>query len=408
MRSTEEELMNQQITVMKFGGTSIGTPERIKRVAQYVIAAHNRGGVVVVVSAMGDTTDEILNLFQKTCPTAPRRELDQALATGEQLSSALLAGTLSAAGANAKSLAAGQMRLTASGAHGQGRIRAVEGADQMLSEIRSGTILVCAGFQGVTRENDTITLGRGGSDTSAVALAHALKASCEIYTDVRGVFAVDPRIVPSAKRLEFISYDDMISMSSAGAGVLMDRAVMLARDLGVPLRVKLSPSYGKPDEGTLVSFRQNQAEIETNDLAQTGLAIKTRVAVVTIPNLPNTPGQAAKVFARLREVVIGDAVQGTSGKRASVSIWVSEEDLPRVQSVIEGCEVRAGMACLTLVSAAMKEGSGYLARFTGALSRAKANIEMLSTAGTSMLAIIKQREINAGANAVAKEFSLCD
>lgn len=394
---------------MKFGGTSVQSPEHIQKVARYVIEQAQRGvKPVVVVSAMGQATDRILDLFSVTCPGAPSREYDQAMATGEQVSAALLAGTICCLGGKAKSLIAQQMHLTAGGGHRQGKIQAIRDAQQMIEDLKAGQILVCAGFQGITPKGEIVTLGRGGSDTTAVALAHVTEASCDIYTDVRGVYAVDPRIVPTAKRLPFITYADMLAMSSAGAGVLMDRSVMLAQRLGIPLRVKLSPSLGETDEGTLVYFRdEDEQTIEVEGLAMTGLAVRNNIAAVTIGNIVNQSGEAAKIFGSLADVMIGDAIQGKSGPVASISLWISEEDVPKVTAAIPDCSIQRDTACLTLVSPGMKEGKGYLARMTSALAKAGANIEMIATAGESILVIIHKDHIKQAACQIAEEFGLC-
>lgn len=402
----------KRVVVMKFGGTSLQSPEHIRKVAQYVLEATRKGvRPVVVVSAMGQTTDQILQLFRETCPGAPSREIDQGLATGEQVSAALLAGALCdlAKTRAAKSLVAHQMRITAVGAHRRARIRAIQGAAQMIKDVQAGQILVCAGFQGVTDQGEVLTLGRGGSDTTAVALAHALKASCEIFTDVNGVYAVDPRIVPNARRFRFITYPDMRAMSAAGAGVLMERAVMLAQRLGIPLRVKLSPSLGNTDEGTLVSSRDDRDEvIEVDDWGMTGLAIKSNIAVIAVNNIPNKPGEAARIFGLLEDVVIGDAIQGPSGETATISCWISEEDAERVGTAVPNCEIQGGAACLTLVSSGMKEGHGYMARATAALARADANIQMIATAGDCILLIVRNDDVKKAACEIAAEFGLCE
>lgn len=254
-----------------------------------------------------------------------------------------------------------------------------------------------------------MTLGRGGSDTTAVALAHALDASCEIYTDVRGVYAVDPRIVPNARRFSFIRYGDMVAMSSAGAGVLMDRAVLLAERLGIPLRVKLSPSLGETEEGTLVSFRDEKEEaIEVDDLSMIGLAIRQNIAVVTVTGIRNRPGKAAKIFECLSDIIIGDANQGPSGKKASISCWIDREDVDKVRAAIPNCKIQEDLASLTLVSPGMKEGKGYLARMTRALANTRTNIEMISTAGGSILVVIRAEQVAQAAREIAAEFGLCE
>ena len=402
--------MSQNIVVMKFGGTSVGTPERIKRVAAHVIAEQARGASpVVVVSAMGKTTDADIGLFRAVCPSGPSRELDVVLSTGEIRSAALLAGAIGVAGGRAQSFSATQMKLVATGEHGRGRIAGMENTNALKQLIASGIIPVCAGFQGM-QNGDYVTLGRGGSDTTAVAIAHWLGASaCNIYTDVSGVFAVDPRLVPNARRFSFIDYSTMLALAAAGAGVLMDRAVMLAQRFSMRLRVLLSPSFGEPDDGTVVYFRderQQAMEAEVDDL--TGLAVRKDVVAVTFPGLPNRPGQAREIFEALADIVIGDVAQGSgTGETASISAWVAEEDAPRVQVVFPQSQIQVA-AVLTLVSDAAKEGKGYLARMTRALGRAEVNIEMFSSAGNSILTVIRREDLERAAQAVADEFGLCE
>ncbi|MDP2932680.1 MAG: aspartate kinase [bacterium] len=402
--------MNENIVVMKFGGTSVGNAERMRKVAAYVVSEQQKGICpVIVVSAMGKATDQDIVLFNSICPGGPQRELDALLSTGEMRSAALLAGAIETLNGKALSFTAAQMKLIAAGAHGRGRIVGLENTETLRDLVAKGIIPVCAGFQGV-QNGDFVTLGRGGSDTTAVAVAHELHAdACNIYTDVAGVYTTDPRVVPSARRFAFVDYTTMLSLSSAGAGVLMDRAVLLAQRFGVRLRVLLSPSIGDPDEGTIVYFRDERLqamEAEGDDL--TGLAIRQDVVAVTFPGLPNRPGQAHEIFEALKEVVVGDAVQGSGTEDvASISCWVAEEDSSRVKGAVPKCEIQDA-ACLTLVSPALKEGSGYLARMTGALGKVGVNIEMISSAGTSVLVIIRRADIAQAAQAVAQEFDLCE
>lgn len=404
--------MNQdKVEVMKFGGTSVGDAKKIREVAAYVVSQQRQGfSPIVVVSAMGRTTDEDIGLFREVCSSAgPVRELDALLATGEIRAAALLAGAIETLGRRARSFTAAQMKLVAVGEHGRGRIVGMENTKSLREMIAAGIIPVCAGFQGV-QNGDYITLGRGGSDTTAVAIAHELQASaCNIYTDVAGVFTVDPRLVSAAHRFPFIDYSTMLSLAAAGAGVLMDRAVMLAQRYGVRLRVLLSPSFGEPDEGTAVYFRdERQSAMETEAEDLTGLAVRKDVVAATFPELPNRPGQAHQVFQALADIMVGDAVQGSgTGNTASISAWFAEEDASRVQAAIAKCQIQPA-AVLTLISDAIKEGKGYLARMTGALGKAKVNIEMISTAGNSILVVVRRESLQTAAQAVADEFGLCE
>lgn len=239
------------LVVQKYGGTSVSTPERIKNVAKRIVTAKKKGNrLVVVVSAMGDTTDNLIELMKKVNPDPPKRELDLLLSTGEVVSAALLAAALDAMGERSIAFTAYQGGIITDSIHTKARIKRVN-TGKILQELDKGKIVVVAGFQGITSENTVTTLGRGGSDTTAVALAAALKADiCEIYSDVEGVFTADPRIVPDARKLKKISYDEMLELASLGAKVLHLRAVEVARKFKVPLHIR---SSFNEKEGTLIS-----------------------------------------------------------------------------------------------------------------------------------------------------------
>jgi len=239
------------LIVQKYGGTSVSTPERIKNVAKRIVTAKKKGNrLVVVVSAMGDTTDNLIELMKKVNPDPPKRELDLLLSTGEVVSAALLAAALDAMGERSIAFTAYQGGIITDSIHTKARIKKVD-TRKILQELDKGKIVVVAGFQGITSENTVTTLGRGGSDTTAVALAAALKADiCEIYSDVEGVFTADPRIVPDARKLKKISYDEMLELASLGAKVLHLRAVEVARKFKVPLHIR---SSFNEKEGTLIS-----------------------------------------------------------------------------------------------------------------------------------------------------------
>lgn len=397
-----------KVAVLKFGGESVATPERIRQVAEYVMRRQQAGSqIVAVVSARVGTTDEILELFQAICPAAPDREYDQGLATGEQLAAALLAGTICTLGGKAKSLVAQQMKLLVGGAYRRGRVLEIGGAEQMREDLAAGTILVCAGFQGVRDDGDVVTLGRGGSDITAVVEAHEFGTLCEVFKDVDGVYAVDPHLIPEARRFGYAPYRDMVDLSSAGAKVLAHRAVLLAQRLHVPIRVLLSPSIGQTTGGTLISFRDDNHQFLEEDSERTYLAVRKKVAVITASNLPNQPGEAAKIFKALEDVVIGGAIQGRSGEQANISSWVNLEDIPKVKSRLPGLEVQTDCACLTLIRLAMQEELGYLARLTVALGTVGVNIEMQATSENSISVIVHDTEVQQAVEALASEFGLC-
>ena len=406
---------DKPIVVMKFGGTSVGDPDnpsnmtRMRMVAEFIRAAAIDHQVAVVVSAMGHTTDIMVDQMHQVNPKPPERELDQLLHIGETQSAALLAAALHTISCPARSMTGQQMRLVASGDHGKGRIIRIDGVNEMKRLLANDEVLVCAGFQGVDEQSNVITLGRGGSDTSAVALAHALNAEgCDIFTDVDGVYAVDPRIVPNAKKFGFVSFSDMLAMSAAGAGVLMDRAVALARDHNVPLRVLLSPSKGQSSGGTLVAYRPLNSSIEDDNVSTTGLAIRKNVAVINIGALDNAPGVAAAIFDAVKGVVIGDAIQGHAANQASLSFWIDLADQEQVLGVLQDYHpnINTNCACLTLVCPNMKEGQGYLARLTKALADTNVNIEMIASAGIGILVIVNADKLSDAAQAIAHEFEL--
>lgn len=396
---------------MKFGGTSIEDAEKIRAVAQHIKEVAATKQVVVVVSAMGHTTDRIIAEMLALNPYPPAREMDAATHIGEIESAAKLASVLCGLGCQAISMTGAQMQLKAGGEHRRGRIISIDGVSKMKELLAEGVILVCAGFQGVDEKQNVITLGLGGSDTTAVALAHALQAeNCDIYTDVDGVYAVDPRLVPSARRFSFITYSDMLDMSAAGAGVLMDRAVLLAQIHNVPLQVLISPSKGKTTGGTLVSDRpENQQILEDNAAGKIGLAIRKKVAVVTVSNIADQPGMAAEIFSPIKDIMIGDAVQGKTGTNASISFWVDAETVKAVSNCLKkhSPQIDKSCVCLTLTGSGMKEGKGYLAGVCESLGQTGVNIRLISTSGTSILVIIAEADLPKAAQAITKKFDLC-
>ncbi|MGZ4553512.1 MAG: aspartate kinase, partial [Mycobacteriaceae bacterium] len=281
------------LVVQKYGGSSVGDAERIRRVAERIVGCKKAGDdVVVVVSAMGDTTDELLDLARQVSPVPPAREMDMLLTAGERISNALVAMAIHTLGAEARSFTGSQAGVITDDSHGKARIIDVT-PGRVRSALDEGAVVLVAGFQGVSQgSKDVTTLGRGGSDTTAVALAAALGADvCEIYTDVDGVFTADPRIVPNAKRLEKVSYEEMLEMAACGTKVLMLRCVEYARRYNVPVHVRSSYST-KP--GTVVSGSIKDIPMEQAIL--TGVSHDRSEAKVTVVGLPDSPGMAAKVF----------------------------------------------------------------------------------------------------------------
>lgn len=401
----------QEIVVMKFGGTSVGDTESIKKVAAYIKKAAGKKRVVAVVSAMGNTTDKIIKRMKKINPDPPQRELDQLLHIGEIESAALLASALEAIDCPAISMTGHQMEIMADGEHGSGRIFDISGTDNMKILLKEGKVLVCAGFQGIGFGGVIITLGRGGSDTTAVALAYVLEAeSCEIYTDVDGVFAVDPRLIANPIHFDFLTYGEMVRMSMAGAGVLMDRSVMLAQRLNIPLRVMLSPSKGRTAGGTLVSARSpDDLFIEDiKQLGKTALAVRKHVTTLTMDAVTNEPGVASEIFAAIKHLVLGDAIQVMGEKTTSIVISVSEEDTIAAEKALKEWSPRVvtECACLMLMNSEMKEDMGYFAKLTEALAVADINIEAMASSGTDILLFIAESELEHAANNIAVAFDL--
>ncbi len=282
------------IIVQKYGGTSVATPEKIKKAAEHIKDYYEKGyRLLVVVSARGDRTDELMNLARGVSTDPDSREMDKLLSLGEKESIALLAMALIAIGVPTISIDAKEAGLETSAIFGKAKIKKLQKRTELLEEIK-GRVVVMAGFQGVAESTgDITTLGRGGSDATAVAMAIFIGAKiCEIYTDVDGVYAVDPRIVRDAKRFKTISYDQMILMAAAGAGVMMDRSVIMARNHRMPVRVLLSPSIRKAGIGTLITDGGDTNDLE--GLTDKGIAIKKNVAVITIEDIPNKSGEVKK------------------------------------------------------------------------------------------------------------------
>ncbi|HEX68011.1 MAG TPA: aspartate kinase, partial [bacterium] len=281
------------LIVQKYGGTSVGTTARIKRVAKRIVETRKKGNqVVVVVSAMGKTTDKLIELAKKITPNPKGRELDMLMATGEQASSALLAMAIHDLGEEAISLTGPQVGILTDSAHTKAKILKIN-TKRIWEELRKGNIVIVAGFQGADYQNNITTLGRGGSDTTAVALAAALKADiCEIYTDVEGVYTADPRIVPEARKIDVITYEEMLELAGAGAKVLQSRAVEFASKYNVKIHVK--SSFSKK-EGTVVMKEVKSME----DVLVRGVALSKNQAKISIDGVPDVPGTAAKIFTAL-------------------------------------------------------------------------------------------------------------
>lgn len=400
------------IIVQKYGGTSVGTPERIREVANRIIETKKEGhGVVVVVSAMADTTDELIDLAHKITPNPNDREMDMLLSTGEQVSIALLAMALHAMGHNAISLTGAQVGIVTDSIHRKARIVKIN-PDKLIRELKKDSIVIVAGFQGIDFEQNITTLGRGGSDTSGVALAAVLKARrCEIYTDVEGIYTADPRVVPGARKIDEISYDEMLELAQLGAKVMSARAMEFAAKYDVPLYV-LS-SFTKAS-GTLIKKEAKNME----DIVVRGIAVQEDESKLTILHVPDKPGIAAKIFNKIADanVNIDMIVQNVSEQGITdLSFTVVKDDLARTREVLEpfvreigaaGIVTDENMAKVSVVGYGMRGHSGVAARMFDALAREGINIEMISTSEIKISVVIENKYAKKAAQALHKEFEL--
>ena len=400
------------LIVQKYGGSSVADAEKIRGVARRVVETAKAGhGVVVVVSAMGKTTDGLIRLAQEVTPTPPEREMDMLLATGEQVSIALLAMAIDALGHKARSFTGEQAGIRTDAAHTRARIVGIDG-DKVRRALDDAYVAIVAGFQGATDEDDITTLGRGGSDLTAVALAAALRADvCEIYTDVDGVFTADPNIVPEAKKLDRISYDEMLEMASLGTKVLQSRSVEFAKKYGVPVHVR---STFKTDPGTVVTREDPNMEA----VVVTGIAHARDQAKVTIRGVPDRPGIAAQVFGTVGDhgIVVDMIVQNVSRDGLSdISFTVPRADRPTVVTTLEEVAKRIGaesvtyddrIAKVSIVGVGMRSHSGVAARMFRALSREGVNIHMISTSEIAVSCVIEDKYTELAVRALHDAFEL--
>lgn len=399
-----------QIVVQKYGGTSVASPELIKNVARRVIQTKEQGNqVVVVVSALGHTTDQLLELAQALASRPPEREVDMLLATGEQVSIALLAMAINELGHPVVSLTGFQAGIFTDRAHTKARILKVE-PRRIHEELARGKIVVVAGFQGITDDFEITTLGRGGSDTTAVALAAALgAATCEIYTDVDGVYTADPRIVPEAKKLDFISYDEMLEMASLGALVLQPRAVEFAKQYSVSLHVR---SSFNDQEGTRV---EEVARMEKCRLVS-GIAHDLNVAKIGLFNVPDRPGIAKHLFKALaaEHINVDMIIQSwMHDGRNDIAFTVMRDDLPKALPVVErvvqeigasGMAYNDRVAKVSIVGAGMVTNPGVAAAMFEALADEGINIEMISTSEIKISCVIEEEHALKAVRALHAKF----
>lgn len=405
------------LVVQKYGGSSVSDAERIKRVAERIVATRKAGNdVCVVVSAMGDTTDELIDLAHRVSPLPPGREFDMLLTAGERISMALLAMAIHNLGFEAKSYTGSQAGVITTSSHGRARIIDVT-PGRLRGALDEGAITIVAGFQGVAQDTkDITTLGRGGSDTTAVALAAALKADvCEIYTDVDGVFSADPRIVSNARRIEQITYEEMLELAACGAKILHLRSVEYARRFSVPIHVRSSYSE---KAGTMVSGAMEDLPVEQAMI--TGVAHDRSEAKITIVSVPDEPGEAAAIFRAVAdaEINIDMIVQNVSTEssgRTDISFTLPKDDGPAAMAALQKIQERVGFKGLlyddhvgkvSLVGAGMRSHPGVTATFCEALAKAGVNIEIISTSEIRISVVCRDTELDKAVRAVHKAFEL--
>ena len=402
------------IIVQKFGGSSVADVEKIKNVARRVVATKQAGNaVVVVVSALGDTTDELVELARQISVKPPEREMDMLLATGEQQSVALLAMAIYELGHEAISFTGYQVGIVTDDSHTKARIVDVK-SERIMDALASGKICIVAGFQGVTVDNDITTLGRGGSDTTAVALAAGLDADkCEIYTDVEGVFTADPRIVPEASLVPEITYEEMLEMASSGAKVLQLRSVEYARNHNVVMEVRSSFA---DSAGTVV--KEEDEGMERPIIS--GVTHNTSEGKITIYGVPDRPGIAAKVFKPLAaaNINVDMIVQNVSYKGyTDISFTLDLDDVPRALSVIEdlvrefgaqGHDLDKDIAKVSIVGAGMKSHPGVAAEMFDVLAENSINIQMISTSPIRISCVIDEKNIEDAVRSLHEHFQLSE
>jgi aspartate kinase len=404
------------LVVQKYGGTSVADPERIKAVADHIVETRRTGhDVVVVVSAMGRTTDELERLAHEVSAVPAEREMDMLLTSGERISIALLCMAIIDRDEHAVSFTGSQAGIVTDTSHGRAKILDVK-ADRLRDAVDRGAIAVVAGFQGVSTESDITTLGRGGSDTTAVALAAALDAEvCEIYTDVAGIFTADPRIVPSARKLDRVSYEEMLDLAATGGRVLALRSVEFARNHEVPVHVRSSFTW---EPGTRVESTDELEDSSMEHAIISGVTHDTSEAKVTIERVPDRPGIAASVFRALADeaVNVDMIVQNVStAGHTDISFTVPKEDLSRAKKVMEHLvdEVEAsgftsdeGVGRVSLVGAGMKTHPGVAATMFETLAAASVNIEMISTSSIRISCVVAEDDVERAVRVLHEAFEL--
>ena len=400
------------IVVQKYGGTSVGNPEKILNIARRIVATQQAGNsVVVVVSAMSGVTDGLIKLARQVSESPTNREMDVLLSTGEQTTIALTAMAIHSLGAKAISLTGAQAGIITDGLHTKAKIANIT-PRQIRRHLNEGYICIVAGFQGQTIQGHITTLGRGGSDLTAIAIAAALKAkNCEIYTDVDGVYTCDPRVVPDARKLDIIYYDELLEMASSGSKVMQSRSVEFAKKFKVPFEVRCSFNTNR---GTIVKEEPNGLE----NVVVRGISIERNQAKVTITNVPDKPGTASRIFAALAEahVIIDVIVQNVSvSGTTDISFTINADELQKLGSLIDDVakEIGAGavlkkgaIAKLSVVGIGMRSHSGVAAKLFECLGNGGVNIQMISTSEIKIAVIIDEGKIETAAKLAHEAFGL--
>jgi aspartate kinase len=400
------------ILVQKFGGTSVANAEKIRRAASKVINAVKNGfSVVVVASARGQQTDELIADALELNPNPPKREMDQLLSTGEQQSVSLFAMALDAAGYPAISFTGAQVQMLTDSVHTKARIKSI-GAERIRKELGEGKIVLVAGFQGIDVNGNITTLGRGGSDTTAVALAAALGAKeCEIFTDVDGIYTTDPRIFKEAVKLDKISYDEILEMASLGAGVMHSRSIEFGKKYNVIIHVRSSFEEKK---GTIIMHEVPEME----GVVVTGATVQKDMAKIDLVNVDNKPGNAAKIFAALAraKVVVSDIMQTeVSSKKANLSFLIGISDLTAAREAAEEIKdevnyesifVREDIAEVSAVGVGMRTHYGVAEKMFGALAKAKINIDSITTSEIRISCVVSKKQADDALRAVSSAFEL--
>ena len=401
------------LIVKKFGGTSVANKERIYNVARRCIEDYKKGhSVVVVLSAMGDTTDDLLALANDINPNANKRELDMLLTTGEQVSVSLMAMAMHAMDVPAVSLNAFQVGMNCTSRYGNARFKRID-TDRINHELESRKIVIVTGFQGITKYDDYATLGRGGSDTTAVALAAVLHADlCEIYTDVDGVYTADPRIVPNARKLSEITYDEMLELATAGAKVLHNRSVEMAKKYSVPMVVRSSLNES---EGTVV-----KEVVKMEKMLITGVAADKNTARISVIGVEDRPGIAFKIFNKLAKNNINvDIILQSVGRDGTkdISFTVSQDDLKDALAILEenkepltikNITHNEGVAKVSIVGAGMMTNPGVASKLFEALFNYGININMISTSEIRITVLVEESEIDKAVRAIHEKFDLAE